>query len=162
VCGAIARRNAIRGNFNYNNDFLNINLRLDGVTLKDEGDINSGPNDLLNAPMSLAADFDCDQTTIIGVVSGGVYYRLANQHLRESKVSPEWGGEGQHYFGSTTPNDEGEFSLVANYELPYPMIVSATATDADGSTSEFSTRTPVLYQVPTVARLVSRFARLAQ
>jgi hypothetical protein len=47
-------------------------------------------------------------------------------------------GQGMVFLGSTEANDAGQFSLVPNATPPFPNI-TATATDAEGNTSQFST-----------------------
>jgi pimeloyl-ACP methyl ester carboxylesterase len=154
ITGDTSRFNTIRANAISYNGFMEIDLgnntAQDGVTLN-ATEVRSGPNQWLNTPMSLAADFDGTDTIISGVVNaanpGQITVDLFVSHDYHSSGT----GRSSFYVGSTHPNSQGEI----HFRLPGPLpilngIVSATATDANGSTSEISTRTPVIF-VPGVS-----------
>jgi hypothetical protein len=50
---------------------------------------------------------------------------------------PSGHGEGEIFLGTGRPNSRGRFTVPLP-PLPVGMLISATATDADGNTSEFA------------------------
>jgi pimeloyl-ACP methyl ester carboxylesterase len=151
----LSRGITIRGNQIVENDRQAIDLggrfepgaqSGDKVTLNDAGDKDNGPNTLLNAPLSLAADFDGTQAEISGVFSSGTVetttVKIDIYGGNDAAINP---GEARYYLGTTTPQDDGTFSLIVEEsESSYPTY-SATATDSAGNTSELSLKTPVIF-----------------
>ncbi len=139
VSGLSAINNTIRGNDIHNNSGLGIDLGGDGVTPNDQGDADSGPNDLLNFPVGVTAYFNGSHTIISGILSTASPNLTTVDIYANQKVNPSGFGEGQLYLGNTTPTSSGNFNLTLDGSLPAGFIfVSATATDSNGSTSEFS------------------------
>ena len=145
VQGAAALGNAILGNQIYDNVDLGIDLNSDGVTPNDlpSGDLDSGPNDLLNFPVITAAveiggvitvDFDLD------VPDGD--YRI--EFFTSSAADPSGYGEGGTFAGSY--DVVGHASGLATYRATVTGldgdVLTATTTEETavpfGSTSEFS------------------------
>jgi len=150
VSGVSSLGDTIRGNNIHDNGGLGIDLvgndRPDNnVTPNDTaGDIDHGPNELMNFPVGVTAYADTKNniTTISGIVST-LGPQFATVDIYGSATGdPSGFGEGQIYLGSvgrgtSTPiNSDGTFVLTRTGILPF--AISATATDANGSTSEFS------------------------
>jgi parallel beta-helix repeat protein len=152
--------NTISGNSIYNNEGLGIDLQEDKVTSNDPGDVDFGPNDLQNYPVIASASSGQDFTTIQGSLNsqaGGTY------HI-EFFASPAWDSlgipEGQIYLGSTSVTTDGAgdatFSVVLPVAAPKNFIITATATDQVGNTSEFSTNGPQVVGPQTVSLSILR------
>lgn len=135
VSSTTATGNAIQRNAIHSNSGLGINLGGVGVAANDLNDADTGPNNLQNYPVLQMAS----PTQISGTLnstSGAFtidFYRVdvCNQNNH---------GEGRHYLGSTnvtTVGNNAAFSA-AHSGLTVGQIVTATATDAEGNTSEFS------------------------
>jgi S-layer homology domain len=151
----------IRGNSIHSNaaifanvSLIGIDLGSDGVTLNDLGDADGAPgaNDLQNFPIISSAVTSFGQTpegastTIQGRLNS-----LANTQFDLDFYSnsgclgrPQDFLEGRTYIGSSVVTTDGSGNAVINAVLPVALepgeIVSATATDPDGNTSEFSQR----------------------
>lgn len=92
-------------------------------------DLDDGGNEGLPAPVMTSVDVGA------GTASGTA---CANCTI---EVFSDNGDEGRWYEGTTTANGSGDWSLGPGSAFTGPNV-HATATDADGNTSEFSTRPP--------------------
>jgi CSLREA domain-containing protein len=132
--------NRILGNAIFDNDGsrgLGIDLGDDGVSINDSDDGDDGPNHLQNFPVI---------TSVHGVQVSGVLTSTPNATFRlEFFANPECSnsdyGQGKTFLGSldvtTHGSGVGAFSGALS-TAPTGQLVSATATDPDGNTSEFS------------------------
>ncbi|MBD3224619.1 MAG: T9SS type A sorting domain-containing protein [Caldithrix sp.] len=125
------------GNSIYSNGQLGIDLNNDGVTMNDAGDTDSGANNLQNFPVITSADDDGSNTTVTGTIDTQNPTSLSIELFSNDSTDASGYGEGQTYQGSTTPDANGDFTALLPGGLGGKFI-SATATDADGNTSEFS------------------------
>ena len=144
VVGDTTVDNPIRGNAIYRNTGLGIDLGGDGVSLNDLGDADGSPNHFQNFPLVTAA------TQLTGLTRiGGSLNSQPNQNFiidfyasPVADVDPSQHGGAQTYLGSTvvTTYLEGNISFTFDYTgtIPPRNIVTATATDAQGNTSEFA------------------------
>ena len=123
---------------------LGIELGTDGVTLNDPDDGDSGENALQNFPVIARAAADGSTLVVQGqldvpVATAGAIYTIAA--YEDVECDPSGHGEGAILLGSrrVVLSGNAENFLV---ELPNPpalgAIVTTTATDPNGSTSEFS------------------------
>jgi ELWxxDGT repeat protein len=134
-----AKANLIRGNLIYSNTTeLNIDLRGDGPSANDADDSDVGPNDLLNTPSQVMLNYNAatNQSIITGRVratTGAVAVDLYGT----DEFNASGAGEAKHYLGSVTPDASGLFTHTFQ-DVPPFNLVSATFTDANGSTSEMS------------------------
>jgi len=118
-------------------DGQGIDLRDDGPTPNDATDADSGPNNLQNYPVL---------TRVKGATVTGVLTSTANTTFRlEFFGSPECGptgyGQGKDFLGSfdVTTDANGFVAFEGTLATaPAGRIVTATATDPAGNTSEFS------------------------
>ncbi len=163
ISGSTAVRNLIRRNEIYENARLGINLfgeeqvrpQQDGVTPNDDDepltasfdpDGDDGPNDLMNFPVGVTAWYDPvpNKTYITGLLRTLSPEQATVDIYANTTVDPSGFGEGRFYLGSARPTAEGVFTLLLNGPLAPPLLpatalfLSATATDAALSTSEFS------------------------
>jgi parallel beta-helix repeat protein len=129
-----SRRVTISRNSIFGNDRLGINLRQvgqeppGGVTPNDPGDDDEGSNDLLNFPVLTGISGDSVQ----GTACTG-----CTVELFESDGDPSGHGEGRTFISDVTAAGNGTFSISVS-GLCAGDLVTATATDAAGNTSEFS------------------------
>lgn len=134
--------NAMVGNEIADNAELGIDLGNDGVTANDgAGDGDGGANNLQNFPVltsaqSLGAPFD-PQTMIAGTIpSSGGPFRL--DFYRNTACDPSGFGEGAVFIGAENGLAAGPFMVTLNLQVPVGELITATATDPNGNTSELS------------------------
>jgi len=146
ISGA-SRGNRILGNTIWNNGELGIDLRGDGPTANDPGDADAGPNDLQNFPVIVTAVQRPNRLVFTGILdtrAGDVRVEFfANSACHASGF-----GEGERFLGAITVRATGDASNPAAFTATLPVtafgqFVTATATDAEGNTSEFSACVPV-------------------
>lgn len=139
--GAIS--NTISANSIFSNTDLGIDLNANGVTLNDSGDPDTGANHLQNFPViGLAESTVKGQTLITGTLNSISSTTFVLEFFYNDAADPSGYGEGQDHLGSADVSTDGSgdvtFSLTLSRTLPPDKYVTATATDPDGSTSEFS------------------------
>jgi hypothetical protein len=116
---------------------LGIALNNDGVTANDPKDPDRGPNRLQNFPVITSAS----TTTIAGRLNSRPGKTFTIQFFSNPAPNfPTGFGEGETFLGekTVTTNTEGRVSFTFATALTAGEIITATATDATGSTSEFS------------------------
>jgi uncharacterized repeat protein (TIGR01451 family)/CSLREA domain-containing protein len=132
VSVAAGRGNRILANSIHSNGQLGIDLRGDGVTFNDAGDVDTGANDLQNMP-------------VLGATSGalaslpGADYTI--EFFSNAACDSSGYGEGETFLSrlDVTADASGN----ATFAVPPGIAtLTATATDPDGNTSEFSACTP--------------------
>ena len=132
--------NAISGNLIYSNTGLGIDLESDGVTPNDAGDGDSGPNNLQNFPVLASAT--SGSTNIEGSLNSTANTEFRVEFFSNTVCDVSGHGEGETYLGSTTETTNGSgdvsFSISFTTTVPVGDFITATATDPDGNTSEFS------------------------
>ena len=134
--------NQISSNSIYSNGTLGINLGADGVTQNDTGDPDTGPNNLQNFPVLQSVSFSTGSVVVTGSLNSepsGTY----DLQFFASKVADDTGyGEGQTYLGSNsvTTDASGNATFSASFSIKGSSgtVITATATDPLGNTSEFS------------------------
>ena len=136
IRGEAAVGNRILRNSIHSNGGLGIDLGGDGVTPNDEGDADTGPNDLLNFPT-----FDSYSETGGSMNIGGTAPPNSTVQVFEAESDPSGYGEGEVFLFEVAVNATG----VLSFSVPVSALpITATATDADGNTSEFSACVPVV------------------
>lgn len=134
-----ATQNIIRRNSIFGNGLLGIDLGQDGVTPNDTSDSDTGPNNLQNFPILTGA------TSATRIVKGKITNDLPETFTIDIYASPSCDptkyGEGQKWLGatsaSTVANSVGTFSVKVK-AFSVGSFITATATDPNGNTSEFS------------------------
>ncbi|MGO8747426.1 MAG: beta strand repeat-containing protein [Thermoguttaceae bacterium] len=139
--------NAFLGNSIYANGNLGINFGY-GVVQNTPGGSDSGPNNVENYPVITVA-----QSSAAGITIQGTFNSTPNtdgfvlQFFASPKADPSGYGQGKMFLGSTTVNTDqnGNASFTVNFSTAVPVgqVVSATATDPNNNTSEFSLAAPV-------------------
>jgi len=139
-----ADENLITQNSIYDNDSLGIDLQNNGVTANDPSDPDTGPNEEMNFPIITSASYSGGATTISGTLDTP-NPNTATVEVFKARLDPTGYGEGETYLGSTTPDAAGNWNLTTTV-LVVGDSVTATATDVNNNTSEFSATVAVTGQ----------------
>jgi len=150
--GAI--NNALLGNSIFSNAGLGIDLEFDGdpncVEPNDEGDSDTGPNNLQNSPLITSVTIPTDNSTVTinGSLNSTASTTFRLEFFSNAAQDNTGYGEGQTFVGTkdVTTDSTGNVSYTATFPLPATNQAaataqknfSATATDPAGNTSEFS------------------------
>lgn len=135
LAGTPATSALISRNSTYQNNYLGIDLVGEGdpathVTLNDPGDADIGVNGLLNFPVLTGGG---------GVFVTGSVCTGCLLELFLSDNDPIGYGEGKTFISETTGDENGNFGVpICGLGLEVGTVVTATATDPAGNTSEFS------------------------
>ena len=138
--------NGIIGNVIHDNGGLGINLLVDGepdstVTPNDEGDPDTGANDLQNFPILTDIQSTPTDLTVTCYLDSLPEKTFTLYFYGNDSCDPSTHGEGQHYLGTmsvvTNASNLAQFTKSFTTSTTYDCI-AATATDANGNTSEFS------------------------
>lgn len=136
---------AIRGNSIHSNGLLGIDLggfNMDGVSINDPGDADTGPNFLQNYPLLTGASSTGATTTVRGVFNSVANTTFTLDFYSNSQRKPTGLSEGQTYLGAssvtTDANGNASFNIMLPVATPAGHYITATATDPMGNTSEFS------------------------
>ncbi|MEK6301734.1 MAG: C25 family cysteine peptidase [Acidobacteriota bacterium] len=146
--------NAIRANAIHSNGDLGIDLASAGVTANDTGDTDAGANNLQNFPVVNSATTNGTQVNIQGTLNSAANATFDLDFFVNSSCDGSGNGEGQTYIGSASVNTNGSgdvaFNVSFNVSVATSQVITATATDAAGNTSEFSS-----CSAPTAIELAS-------
>ncbi len=142
VFGDASTGNKIRGNAIFANGGLGIDLGAAGVTANDVGDGDTGANGLRNYPVLNWAVTSGGQTTIVGALDS-LPNRIFTLDFYASPSTDSSGyGEGRTYLGwidrTTDASGNASFQIISTIPVAVGDWVSATSTDQNGNTSEFS------------------------
>jgi hypothetical protein len=132
-----ADRNTITQNAIFDNGGLGIDLNNDGVTPNDPGDPDSRANEELNFPVIFGAVITSGTTNIGGTIDIDTSPNQATVELFKAALDPTGYGEGAVYLGFATPDAMGNW-IFTTAALTAGDSVTATTTDVNGNTSEFS------------------------
>lgn len=137
---------SVRGNSIFSNSGLGIDLGFNGVTANDSNDGDTGPNNLQNFPVITGTISTSNSTTIQGSLNSSPNTTFQIDFYSNSALDPLGHGEGAQFFGTTSVNTDGNGNATINVTLPVGLpagrAVTATATDPNGNTSEFSAADP--------------------
>lgn len=148
--------NSIIANSTFDNGLIGIDLGLNGVTVNDAGDGDTGPNKLQNYPQILSVSFNDaaspPEVTVQWLVDSGsgtsIYPIVADFYLADSGES----GEGRIHLGIDVvgvPNGAESVTLQLPAGTSGGHLVATSTDDGatlEGSTSEFSP--PVAFGMP--------------
>ena len=139
--GGASTGNSILGNSIYSNA-RGIDLGNDGVTPNDPDDNDSGPNNLQNFPVITFAGSTTSTTEVSGTLNSTSSTTFTVDFFSNDNCHVLGHGEGETPLGSAPVTTDGtgtaNFSVVLSAAAPVGSVISATATDPDGNTSEFS------------------------
>ncbi len=136
--------NAILGNSIHSNGggvaHLGIDLGSDGLTLNDPGDTDAGPNNLQNFPEIESAR--AGSTIVDGTFDSTPDTTFRLEFFSNAECDINGFGEGEMFIGSldvtTDPSGHTAFSATLAQTVAAGRLITATATDPDDNTSEFS------------------------
>ena len=142
--GNSIRANSIFSNNGFPADGLGIDLDGDYVTANDTGDGDTGANGAQNYPViSQATSAGVLGTTINGTLNSAAGTDFHLDFYSSPSCDPSGFGEGQVYVGAQDVTTDGSGN--APFSAAFPSVtvapgdvVSATATDPAGNTSEFA------------------------
>ncbi len=143
----IATGNAIRRNSIFSNSGLGIDLvggneDSFGVTANDSGDGDSGANNLQNFPVLTSVTSTSTSITIRGTLNSKPSSSFTLEFFSNTACDPSGNGEGENFVGSTTVMTDSvgnvSFNVTFPTSVPSSRFITATATDNNGNTSEFS------------------------
>ncbi len=126
--------NKILANSIHSNGDLGIGLAGGPVTPNDAGDGDDGANHLQNFPVLSSATEGAPGAIEGSLDSGAGSFRI--EFFSNATCDPSGHGEGAVYLGSLSTAANTPFSFPVN--LTTGDVITATATDAAGNTSEFS------------------------
>ncbi|MEO2032590.1 MAG: right-handed parallel beta-helix repeat-containing protein [Planctomycetaceae bacterium] len=154
IGGAASTGNTLSRNSISGNGDLGIDLNDDGVTSNDPLDPDTGANDLSNFPVLTQAETSGAGTTIGGSINGLANTTYHIELFSSSQLNASGHGEGDSYLATTqvTTDASGNASFSINLPaVPIGQFITATATDDDGNTSEFSAGTEVTTTPASIA-----------
>jgi CSLREA domain-containing protein len=135
-------RNSILGNSIFSNSGLGIDLNADGVTANDACDADAGANNAQNAPVITSVTPGATDTTIIGTLNSTASTQFRIEFFANTSCDPAGSGEGKVFLASTNVTTDGSCAAGFNINVPNASItgpmITATATDPNNNTSEFS------------------------
>jgi CSLREA domain-containing protein len=134
---------SILGNSIFGNANIGINLGLDLITANDPCDSDSGGgNDRQNYPVLTAAVTNGSNVTIQGMLNSTPGTSFTIEFFANNTCDPLGFGEGQTFIGSTivttATNCGTTFDVTLAASVQAGRLITATATDPAGNTSEFS------------------------
>ena len=140
--------NLIDPNSIHSNTGLGIDLGTDGVTPNDPDDPDAGANNLQNFPVLTVAAGGPATTTIKGTLNSTASTTFTLEFFSNTACDPSGNGEGETFLDSTTETTNGSgdvsFTISVGTTVPVGEFITATATDPNDNTSEFSACEEVL------------------
>jgi hypothetical protein len=144
-------QNAILGNSIFSNGGLGITLSGNPPTVNDHCDADTGANFQQNFPVITVVNAFAGSTNIQGTLDSTANtgpYRIEFFSSPSCNAgSPNDFGEGKTFLGAATPSTDGSCAATFDVTLPVSVspgsVVTATATDPNNNTSEFSQCFPV-------------------
>ena len=140
VAGSASNRNRITRNAIDDNSALGIDLGANAVTPNDPNDEDDGPNELQNFPVLASAPNIATETTVTGTLASAPSTAYTIELFSSPTCSIYGNGEGRTFQDDVvvTTNAAGDATVFAILgDLPIGHVVTATATDPAGNTSEF-------------------------
>ncbi len=140
----VGKGNALLSNLIYNNDEMGIDIGWDDApNANDNLDADSGPNDNQNFPQLNGAYASANDIIISGSLNSKPNATYKLQYFYNAACDASGNGEGQALIGTETVTTNGSgnagFFKSFNVSVSVGAYVSALASDANNSTSEFST-----------------------
>jgi hypothetical protein len=135
--------NALRGNAIFSNGALGLDLGATGPDGNDDGDADTGANNLQNSPGVVAARFDGARLALDVSFFSAPNAAFTLDFYANSACDASGLGEGETYLGSGAAATDANGNVNATLLLPVALDllgknITATATDGAGNTSEFS------------------------
>jgi hypothetical protein len=138
--------NPILSNSIFSNQRLGIDLGNNGPTANDHCDQDgapaNSPNRLRNFPTLTSTTSSGGSTTIAGTLDSRANTTFRLEFFANEACDGTGFGQGKTFIGSTSVTTDGNCAASFNVSLPVAVspgqVVTATSTDPDGNTSEFS------------------------
>lgn len=158
------RANRIHDNGSGPGDFLGIDLVSGAmVTPNDPGDSDEGPNRVQNYPVLLNASASASTLTMDGHLNSAPDSTFTIDFYGNAACDPSGYGEGETWLGQLPVNTDASGNVWFVVNLPVSLapgqVVTATATDSAGNTSEFSACRTVEPEGPPAIASVSTEGR---
>jgi CSLREA domain-containing protein len=141
----VGTHNAIQVNSIHDNGMLGIAIDEDGVIPNDSQDADTGNNDRQNFPSLMAAfaDLGAGTTTFVGKMNSKPNTTYSIEFFSNAACDPSGYGEGQSMFNKVLLTTDAQGYAVINVvsqatDFLFGNFFTLTATDPNGSTSEFS------------------------
>jgi hypothetical protein len=137
-------RNSVLGNSIFANGNLGIDLGPDdGVTTNDSNDPDAGPNDLLNKPVLTGAFLLGDVLLLSGTINTELSKTLRIELFSTPTLNAAGQAEGKTFLGFIETDTDASNTVAFSTFLQTTKVkvgdfLTATATDQNGNTSEFS------------------------
>jgi len=143
VLGGPAIRNTILGNAIFANGGLGIDLDDDNLPkVNDPGDSDLGRNRGQNYPILSAPLSSGSTVTVAGALNSMPSTTFRLEFFANAAADPSGHGEGERFIGATSVSTDATgnvaFEVGFSASVAAGQFISATATDPDGNTSEFS------------------------
>ncbi len=136
ITGTRILRNSI-----YSNSQLGIDLNGDGVTANDTGDADTGANNLQNYPVLTSVTYSGGTASVQGTFNSAASTTYTLEFFSNPTCDPSGFGQGKTYLGSQSVTTDASGNATFSISLanaPADQPITATATDPNGNTSEFS------------------------
>lgn len=155
VSGASTLYNSVRGNRIFSNGSATTELGIElfganGVNSNDTGDGDTGANLLQNFPLVTAVTNSLGGTTVWGTLNSAASATFAIDVFVNDVCDTSGNGEGKFFLGSTNVTTDGSGNGSFIFQSPLTILpgryFTATATDANGNSSEFS---PCVFAIST-------------
>ncbi|MEM7473566.1 MAG: DUF4347 domain-containing protein [Planctomycetota bacterium] len=137
--------NEIRGNRIFSNSGLGIDLEFDGVTSNDgRGDSDTGANNLQNFPTLVSATLNGSDFRVVGTLAAAANTTFFLDFYSSNSADSSGHGGAETYIGSTAAlvsDGSGNLSfdeVFTGTSVTASQVITATATDEFGNTSEFA------------------------
>jgi uncharacterized repeat protein (TIGR01451 family)/CSLREA domain-containing protein len=131
----------------HDNTGLGFDIGADGVTANDAGDGDIGPNLRQNFPTVTRAGSQGSFTQVEGVLNSAPSTAYTVELFKSAACDSSGYGEGGAYLGTvvstTDVTGHADFQVTFGGGAAQTDVVTGTATDPSGKTSEFSACTPV-------------------
>ena len=134
--------NRILGNSVSSNGGLGIDLANSGVNPNDTDDVDTGANNLQNFPVLDTATATAGDTEVEGALNSEANKTYRIEFFSSPACDSSGFGEGETYLGTSNVTTDGggdvSFDVTLATVTSAGQVVTATATDPSGNTSEFS------------------------
>ena len=142
--------NKISQNRIFDNNLMDIDLYPYGVNANDAGDVDLGANGLMNYPVisSVFLDWFTGNTTITGGLDHASPVGVTIELFKAGGVNMFGYGGGETYLGSVVITDPAGLWSFESSALAAGDVVTATATDVNGNTSEFAANASLTVGLP--------------
>ncbi len=140
VSGQLTNGNSVRGNSIFQNSGMGIDLGSNGVQPNDSCDADTGDNFLQNYPVLTSASRTGTTISVSGTLNSTANANFAVDFYAAPGAASSNSAQGKNYLGTINVTTDNNCNAGFNVTVPATsgQFITATATDANGNTSEFS------------------------